>query len=244
MHHLQVDSQAPQAPEGGIADVTLEGPWHGGSVAVYLEVHPQVGTGHVLGATYVTYEALVPEVYGAHVTGHVLVGLEGGIAVLAGEAPCGAVGAAVVLIEAALVEGFVALVAAEAALVGVQYHVVLVCLQALEALVAHLAHMVPLPCVHFHVPLEVVQSGPLVITLVTLVAARRPVLQNAVHVQTPLLTEGLATCRTLVLRVPGGGTRVDLLLMHTGLQQTAKPLVTIQALVFPAVQKIGPTLTI
>ena len=99
-------------------------------------------------------------------------------------------------------------------------------LETLEALVAHFTHVVPLTCVHLHVPLEVVQSGPLVVTLVTLVAARSPVLQDTMHIQTPLLTEGLATCRTLVLWVPGGSPRVDLLLVHTDLQQTAKLFIT------------------
>lgn len=211
---------------------------------MYLEVCPKVGAGHVLGAAHVTDEPFVPKVHGAHVTRYVLIGLECGVAVLAGVASLVAVGAAVVLVEAALVEGFVALVTTIAALVGVQYHVVLICLQAFEALVAYLAHMVPLARVYLHVPLEMIQSGALIVTLITLVAARRPVLQDAVEVQTPLLAEGLATGWTLVLWVPSGGSRVKLLLVHASLEQTAEPLVTFRALVLSAVHTVGPAITI
>lgn len=210
---------------------------------MYLEVCPKVGAGHVLGAANVTDEPFVPKVHGAHVTCHVLVGLEGCIAVLAGVASLVAVSAAVILVEAALVEGLVTLVTTIATLVGVQYHVVLIRLQAFEALVAYLALMFPLARVHLHVPLEVVQSGALIVTLVTLVAARRPVLQDAVDVQTPLFAKGLATGWTLVLRVPCGRSCMELLLVHASLEQTAEPLVTFWALVLSAVRTVGPDIT-
>lgn len=96
-----------------------------------LKVRSQVGAGHVLCAAHVTDEPFVPKVHGTNVTCHILVGLEGGTTVLAREASSGTVGAAVILIQAALVKSFMALVAAIAALVGVQNHVVSVCLQAL-----------------------------------------------------------------------------------------------------------------
>lgn len=118
-----------------------------------FHVPSQVGTSHVLSATDVTDEALVPEVDSTNVACHILVGLEGSITVLAGEASGRAVSAAVVFIKGAHVEGLVTLVTAVAPLIGMQDHVVSVRLLALQAFVAHLTHMCLLTSVHLHVSL-------------------------------------------------------------------------------------------
>lgn len=142
-----------------------------------LHVPSEVGAGHVLSAADVADEPFVPEVDGTNVACHILVGLEGSITVLASEAAGRTVSAAVVFIQSTLVEGLVTLVTAVASLVGVQHHVVAVRLLALQAFVAHLTHMCLLTSVHLHVSLQVVESWALIVTLVTLVAAWRPMLE-------------------------------------------------------------------
>ncbi|MPC35826.1 hypothetical protein E2C01_029263 [Portunus trituberculatus] len=199
-----------------------------------FHVPSKVGAGHVLSATDVTDESLVSEVNRPDVARHILVGLEGSTTVLAGEAAGRAVSAAVVFIQGTLVERLVTLVTAVAPLIGVQDHVVAVGLLALQAFVAHLTHMCQLTSVHLHV----VQPWTLVITLVALVAAWRPVSEFLVGAQASLLIKGLPTGLALVLRLPGGQTQVDLLVVHTGFQQALEHLTTLRALVIHALRSI------
>lgn len=92
---------------------------------------------------------------------------------------------------------------------------------------AHLTHVIPLTSVHLHVSLKVIESGALVVTLVTLVAAWCPMVMYTVHVQASLLAKDLPTGWTLMLWVPGGRPCVHLLLMHLGLQQTTEHFATL-----------------